>query len=67
MAHDRLAPRDYLACYRPNLTIQLPRRYTLRERATPLSDAEIAECEKSWRARAGEPIEIPPGMELRRQ
>jgi arabinofuranosyltransferase len=67
MAHDRLARPDYLACYRPNLTIQLPRRYTLRERPTPLTDADIAACERTWRARAGEPIEIPPGMELQRR
>ncbi|MEE2663168.1 MAG: hypothetical protein VX681_03550 [Myxococcota bacterium] len=67
MAHDRLARPDYLACYRPNLTIQLPRRYTLRERKPPLTDAEIAECERIWRPRAGEPIEVPPGMELRRR
>jgi len=67
MAHERLARPEYLACYRPNLTIQLPRRYTLAPRNPPLLDADIARCERTWRARAGEPIEVPPGMELRRQ
>lgn len=67
MAHDRLARPDYLACYRPNLSIQLPRRYSLRERRPPLTDSDIAACERTWRPRAGEPIEVPPGMEIERR
>lgn len=67
MAHDRLAPPDYIACYRPNVSIDLAHGVSLRPRTPPLTDDEIAACEQTWRARAGEPIVVPPGMKILRQ
>ena len=66
MAHDRLAPPGYLLCYRPNVAIDPSGRVSHRRRDPPLSDPEIARCEQIWRARAGEPIVVPPGMKLQR-
>jgi arabinofuranosyltransferase len=67
MAHDRLTPPDYLACYRPNLYVDLQQGVRLARRESPLTDADIAACELTWRARAGQPIVIPDGMEVQRQ
>ena len=67
MAHERLARPDYLACFRPNLAIDTSGGYALLERPAPLRDEDIAACEDRWWPRAGEPIEIPPGMELQRR
>ena len=67
LAHDRVAPAEYLACYRPNFHVQLPGRYQLTPRTPPLSDADIAACERSWRERADDGIEARPGAEIWRQ
>lgn len=67
MAHERLAPPDYLACYAPNLSVVLPRSYRFAPRERPLTDERIAACEREWRARAGEPIAVPAGMEIERR
>jgi len=66
MAHDRVAPPAYLACFRPNVRLPGGGRVEVVPRPVPLDDATIRACERSWRARAGEPIEVPPGYEIRR-
>ncbi|MEZ4218449.1 MAG: hypothetical protein R3E88_18385 [Myxococcota bacterium] len=62
MAHERVAPPDYLACYAPNTVVAPNGDVLVQRRAEPLDDARIAACERAWRARAGEPIRPPPGL-----
>jgi arabinofuranosyltransferase len=47
MAHDRSPPPGYVACYRPNVTLEVhgPKIMIRRE---PLTDDEIRACEEAW-------------------
>jgi len=62
MAHERIAPPDYLACYAPNTFVAQNGDIVVQRRETPLRDEVIAACEREWRARAGEPIASPSGI-----
>ncbi|RKZ18780.1 hypothetical protein DRQ50_03445 [bacterium] len=52
MAHDRLAPRAYTDCFRPNVVLDGYRKVKLIPRETPLVADDIIACEKKWTARA---------------
>ncbi len=57
MAHDRHAPPGYVRCFRPNVRIAA-RRAVVEPRATPLTDADIRECEsRDWSFS----LPMPPG------
>jgi arabinofuranosyltransferase len=48
MAHDRFAPNEYIACFRPNTAI-VDGRPTLLRNDVPLTDDEVRECEtRDW-------------------
>jgi arabinofuranosyltransferase len=53
MAHDRVAPPAYLACFQPNVRLE-PGRIEVLERPRPLDDAAIERCETEFRRRADE-------------
>jgi hypothetical protein len=48
MAHDRLAPVQYAASFRPNIDIRNGVAHEL-PRAEPLTDADIVRLEREWR------------------
>ncbi|MCU0864487.1 MAG: hypothetical protein MUC36_11875 [Planctomycetes bacterium] len=50
MAHERIAPADYVQELDPNVTIE-QRRVSIRPRARPLTAARVREIEAKWRAR----------------
>lgn len=50
MAHERLAPADYMAALDPNVTI-VGREVVIRQRQTPLRAADVQALEASWRER----------------
>jgi len=54
MAHDRNAPREYVAEFRPNvrLTDQPPFVHVRPRRQHPLTEAEVVDIERRWWARA---------------
>lgn len=53
MAHERLAPAEYVDAFAPNVTVE-DRRTVLRPRATPLTPARVREIEAEWRRRLSE-------------
>jgi arabinofuranosyltransferase len=48
MAHDRLAPEGYVACFRPNVEILPGSRVRIRQRSKALTAEEIISCERRW-------------------
>ncbi len=54
MAHDRSAPKGYVACFRPNVEIDAEGRVTVKERAKPLTAEDIRACEETWLAKVTE-------------
>jgi len=54
MAHDRLAPQDYLDAFRPNVFFTPERRpaIVITHRTSELTDDEIVEIERTWWSRA---------------
>jgi arabinofuranosyltransferase len=45
MAHERVAPRDYLDCLRPNVVLSPEGRWVVRPRQRVLTAADIRRCE----------------------
>lgn len=50
MAHERLAPDEYVDAFAPNVTVE-DRRTVVRPRSTPLTPARVREIEAEWRRR----------------
>ena len=50
MAHERLAPDEYVDAFAPNVTVE-DRRSVVRPRSTPLTPARVREIEAEWRRR----------------
>lgn len=48
MAHDRVAHLGYLACFQPNV-LESKEGVQIIERPSPLTDADIVRCEKTFR------------------
>lgn len=51
MAHERMAPRAYLACFEPNVTVSKKGVVTVRERPTPLTAEQVRDCEVRFLAK----------------
>ena len=45
MAHERVAPKGYAACFQANVTVNRKGEVTVRERATPLTAEQVVDCE----------------------
>ncbi len=50
MAHDREAPKGYLACFEPNVSLdaESPTKLRVRARGAPLTAARIVACEQEF-------------------
>ncbi|MCP4571702.1 MAG: hypothetical protein GY838_05065 [bacterium] len=48
MAHDRIAPEDYVNAFRPNVVLEPGRRVTILPRARELTAEEIMAIERRW-------------------
>lgn len=55
MAHDRLAPRSYVTCFRPNVRISETGAVTVTPRKEPLRPEDVVRCEDTWMARVSQP------------
>jgi arabinofuranosyltransferase len=48
MAHDRLAPKEYVTCFHPNVRVGKHGTVIIAKRATPLLAADVIRCEDRW-------------------